>query len=253
MLPTRNGDDTAALAPSTPDARIKTIDIVPGADETDESYIPLTVAPDDSYLLSNFLTPAQADAMLHALTPAENGGGGEIAYQQWYHMPNKKGKCEPLRRTKIAMGRPSPPATTTTQEDSLDGLSTPDGGTIPNEKKELMPLYRFPVNDQQRYGIFPFTNTIEKLCQNVMEKTNGLWDFNHSVVLFYKDGDDCIGFHKDKTLDLVDGSPVVSISLGNPRQYVLRDEIFTPKEEARMTLAHGALFYLGAATNDKYK
>ena len=81
-----------------------------------------------------------------------------------------------------------------------------------------MPLYRFPVNDQQRYGIFPFSATIERLREKVVahfaannsEFKN--FDFNHSVVLFYKDGEDCIGFHKDKTLDLVDGSPIVSVS-----------------------------------------
>ena len=42
-----------------------------------------------------------------------------------------------------------------------------------------------------------------------------------------------IGFHKDKTLDLDEQAPIVSISLGRPgRPYILRDNIFQPTQQS---------------------
>ena len=186
ILPARNGDATAEIVWND------------GASVEHSSLDYSALGSGDTFFC-DFLTRAEADEFLHNLTPKAFGGAGEIDFQQWYHMPHKKtGKLEPLRRTKIAMGRPAESDASTTSKS--------------------MPLYRFPVNDQQRYGIFPFSTTIERLREKVMahfaannsELKN--FDFNHSVVLFYKDGEDCIGFHKDKTLDLVDGSPIVSVS-----------------------------------------
>lgn len=76
---------------------------------------------------------------------------------------------------------------------------------------------------------------------------------------------ECIGFHKDKTLDLDDTAPIVSISLGSPgRPYILRDHILSldgrrlyshgrqPKTQTEVFLAHGALLQLGPETNQHY-
>jgi alkylated DNA repair dioxygenase AlkB len=69
------------------------------------------------------------------------------------------------------------------------------------------------MNMMYRYGVMsPMSPTIEWLRQRVVARTGV--EYNHSVVLLYRNGDDCIGFHKDKTLDLDDSSPIVSISLG---------------------------------------
>lgn len=118
---------------------------------------------------------------IQALTPKGYGGEGEIDYQQWFHMPHKKtGKLEPLRRTKIAMGRPvvadDSEGKTKTGESSLT-VSGEQAAQIKNGIEDKMPtsgqtlkmpLYRFPVNDQQRYGIFPFSKTVEFLRGKVM-------------------------------------------------------------------------------------
>ena len=64
---------------------------------------------------------------------------------------------------------------------------------------------------------------------------------------------ECIGFHKDKTLDLDEAAPIVSISLGSPgRPYILRDHILQPKTQTEIFLAHGALLQLGPETNQRY-
>lgn len=176
----------------------------------------------DSALIPQFLEASEADRFFENLLP-----GGEIEYQQWYHMPDKKKPHEALKRLqriKVAMADPE-----------VAGL----------------PWYRFPVNDQQRYGILPMSPTIRELCTRVSQRTG--FHFNHAVVLYYADGNECIGFHKDKALDLDDQAPIVSISLGRPgRPYLLRDDIFQPTQQTEIFLGHGALFQLGAKTNSSF-
>jgi hypothetical protein len=81
----------------------------------------------DSFLITNFLTPSEADDVLAKLS--SSGEHAEFDYQQWYHMVDHKQPhraLEPLRRVKRAMAHPR----------SSDGA---------------IPHYRFPVNDQERY------------------------------------------------------------------------------------------------------
>ena len=73
--------------------------------------------------------------------------------------------------------------------------------------------------------------------------------FNHAVVLLYRGADDCIGFHKDKLLDLDPAAPIVSVSLGAVRTYVWRDDMFEPKRQVELRLEHGSLLVLGPKTN----
>jgi alkylated DNA repair dioxygenase AlkB len=104
---------------------------------------------------------------------------------------------------------------------------------------------------QQRYGtIAPMTPTVEAIRLRV----NALFgiEFNHAVVLMYRNGDDCIGYHKDKTLDLDEDSPIISISLGVPRLYTLRDKIHNPTVQQEYILPHGALFSLGRQSNENF-
>lgn len=132
---------------------------------------------------------------------------------------------EPLRRVKRAMATPT--------------------------STGLIPHYRFPVNDQERYGVIaPMTPTIEMLRQRVIAITGV--EYNHSVVLLYRNGDDCIGYHKDKTLDLDDTSPIVSISLGSAREYQIRDAIMNPSRAQQLPLPHGTLLSLGPKTNNEW-
>eukprot|EP00913_Durusdinium_trenchii_P016016 g15053.t1 len=62
-----------------------------------------------------------------------------------------------------------------------------------------------------------------------------------------------LGQGHDKTLDLDDLAPIVSISLGRPgRPYLLRDDIFKPTMQQEIFLTHGALLQLGPETNSHY-
>merc|ERR1711904_728141 len=96
------------------------------------------------------------------------------------------------------------------------------------------------------------TPSVERVRRMVEETFEEKYIFNHAVVLYYRDLDDCIGFHKDKTLDLVPGAPIVSVSLGCERVYMLRDSIRNPSLTQAFVLPHGALFSLGYNTNESF-
>ncbi|CAF0977099.1 unnamed protein product [Didymodactylos carnosus] len=208
------GDETANIENQQPAANKQVFD---------SSKSLQNLGAGDTELLVQFLTQDEADEAMKNLSV-----GGEVEYQQWYHMPNRKKVSDPLlklKRIKRALAN-----------------KTDDG---------LIPYYRFPVNDQNRYGILvPMTPTIEKIRQKIIEKTGV--EVNHCVILLYRNTDDCIGFHKDKTLDLDEDAPIISLSLGCERPYILRDDIFKPTIEQEFKLPHGALLRLGPKTNATY-
>jgi hypothetical protein len=175
----------------------------------------------DSAYYPDLLTAAQIAQAIAALSP-----GGEVAYQQWYHMPDPKRPARalrPLRRIKAAMA---------TAPDSDRGV----------------PHYRFPVNDQCRYGVTsPMSPAVDALRLQVEARTG--CSFNHAVVLVYRDGEDSIGFHKDKVLDLDPEAPIACVSLGARRLLALRDDIFQPTRQQEVLLESGSLYVLGPMTN----
>ena len=178
----------------------------------------------DSRWCPRFLSPVEAQDALARLLP-----GGEVSYGQWYHMPDRKRPhrpLTPLRRIKAAMA-------------------------IGPDAEGWVPHYRFPVNDQMRYGVrCPMSPTVEALRQRAQALTGT--HLNHAVVLCYRDGDDSIGLHKDKMLDLDPEAPIVTISLGAERRWVLRDDIHNPTHEQQLTLTSGGAFVLGAQTNERF-
>lgn len=176
----------------------------------------------DTHFFPHFLNEDDATKAFIALNETETQN-----WQQWFHMPSKdKEGILPLSRLKFAMA------------------DTNSDGWIPH--------YRFPVNNQDKHGIFPFAHspTVDKIRKQLIEFT-GI-PFNHAVVLLYRDGKDCIGFHQDKTLDLSPTYPIASVSLGQEREYILRDNIFTPKMSQELKLVSGSLLLLGAETNKKW-
>jgi alkylated DNA repair dioxygenase AlkB len=172
----------------------------------------------DVFLHKNFVDADESKKIFDNLM--EN-----IDFQQWYHMPNKGKDPLPLKRIKRI-------------------VVTPDSdGNIP--------YYRFTVNNQSNHSmITPMPPVIESLCQKINQFLNV--ELNHVVILLYRDGSDCIGFHKDKTLDLDEDSPIVSLSLGCTRTYCLRDDIFNPKINQEIELEDGTLLVLGPKTNNSF-
>lgn len=203
----------------------------------------LQVGAGDTYVIPGFLSEQEADEAFNFLNADHTGKGKEIQYQQWYHMPDakkeKKGHTEiplrPLTRVKVAQADPLPDGT--------------------------LPYYRFPVNQQSKFGTTPFTPTVKRVLEKVkawlQEDSPGgsltrPFELNHAVILLYRGAKDRIGLHKDKLLDLNEGAPIVSVSLGQARVYVLQDDLHNPTRRQEITLPHGSLVVLGPKTNQAW-
>lgn len=79
-------------------------------------------------------------------------------------------------------------------------------------------------------------------------------DFNFVLVNRYADGRDYIGEHKDDEKDLVQGYPIASLSLGQPRDFVFRHgesrkNSLCKIEPVKIELQHGSLLVMKHPTN----
>jgi hypothetical protein len=75
--------------------------------------------------------------------------------------------------------------------------------------------------------------------------------FNHIIGTMYVEQKDEIGAHHDKLTDIRPGSDIISLSLGDAREFVLTSE--EGVEQQRVVLEDGDLFVLGPATNATLK
>lgn len=75
--------------------------------------------------------------------------------------------------------------------------------------------------------------------------------YSHIIGTLYSEQKDEIGAHHDKMLDIRAGSDIVSLSLGDAREFVLTSE--EGVEQQRVVLEDGDLFVLGPSTNATLK
>jgi alkylated DNA repair dioxygenase AlkB len=118
-------------------------------------------------------------------------------------------------------------------------------GTRSSEGVE--PLYRHPVDGQP--ALVDWTPHVDAIRRAVEARVGH--PLNHCLIQLYRDGRDWIGEHSDKTLDLVPGSSIVNVSLGEMRTMVLRPKR-SAGEDARVQkvpLPHGSFLVMDAATN----
>ncbi|KAL4773220.1 hypothetical protein BDW60DRAFT_29808 [Aspergillus nidulans var. acristatus] len=113
-----------------------------------------------------------------------------------------------------------------------------------------IPIYRHPADESP--PLEPFTSTVDQV-RVLVERTLG-HPLNHVLIQLYRDGQDRISEHSDKTLDIVRGSSICNVSLGAQRVMVLRQKGSTNEEgTARVTqripMPHESLFILGEKTN----
>eukprot|EP00971_Amphidinium_carterae_P323399 6427040-Amphidinium_carterae.1 len=170
----------------------------------------------DSYVIPSFLASGDADAALAALTPLKLGGKSEVAWMQMYGANGR-----PFGRLKF------------TQAALDDGLE---------------PIYRYPTNNQAACATLPWTSTVRYLKEKV-EACIGQ-TLNHCVGNLYQNEQDFIGPHTDKMLDILEGSCIVSLSLGAERPIVLERKADGAVQ--KVNLPHGSLFVLGPATNREW-
>ncbi|KAJ5790173.1 uncharacterized protein N7518_007184 [Penicillium psychrosexuale] len=131
---------------------------------------------------------------------------------------------------------------------AVQGQPRPDGA---------IPIYRHPADESPPFK--PFTSAVDEV-RIAVERILG-HPLNHVLIQLYRDGQDRISEHSDKTLDIVRGSFICNVSLGAERVMVLRTktsasepdgEIEPCRTTQRVPLPHGSLFVLGPRTNMRW-
>ncbi|KAJ5549474.1 hypothetical protein N7513_006708 [Penicillium frequentans] len=124
------------------------------------------------------------------------------------------------------------------------------------EPNEAIPIYRHPADESP--PLKSFTSTVDEV-RTVVEKILG-HPLNHCLIQLYRDGQDNISEHSDKTLDIVRGSSICNVSLGAQRVMILRtktsserkNETESGRTTQRVPLPHQSLFILGQKTNMRW-
>jgi len=75
-----------------------------------------------------------------------------------------------------------------------------------NSNLEIVPLYRHPMDKYIKE--LPFSPTVESIRQTLEQKCN--CKLNHAIIQCYRDGEDYISEHADKTLDVAKDSLIVN-------------------------------------------
>lgn len=124
-----------------------------------------------------------------------------------------------------------------------------------------IPVYRHPADESP--PLLPFSPTVLAIKAET-EKHLG-HPLNHVLIQFYRDGNDYISEHSDKTLDIVQGSYIANVSIGAQRTMVLRTKRLdkdpsneepttsdTKRQIQRAELPHNSLCKMGLQTNMKW-
>ena len=140
---------------------------------------------------------------------------------------------------------------------AVQGMVDPEGA---------VPIYRHPADSPP--PLLPFNGTVDALrqaCEHVVGH-----QLNHVLIQYYRNGEDNISEHSDKSLDIVRGSSIVNLSLGAMRTMTLRKKKVcnpqtlgpehngnstpegTPRAAQRIRLPHNSLFVLGQRTNTNW-
>ncbi|KAL8686146.1 MAG: hypothetical protein Q9218_007313, partial [Villophora microphyllina] len=118
-----------------------------------------------------------------------------------------------------------------------------------------IPIYRHPADESP--PLLPFTSHVEKIRRELERQLKQ--PFNHALIQLYRDGNDNISEHSDKTLDITRGSAIVNMSIGAQRVMTLRtkksnrasgiDSPGASRQSQRITMPHNSVFVLGPETN----
>ncbi|KAL8799008.1 MAG: hypothetical protein Q9182_006220 [Xanthomendoza sp. 2 TL-2023] len=118
-----------------------------------------------------------------------------------------------------------------------------------------VPIYRHPADESP--PLLPFTTFVEKIRKELQRALKQ--PFNHVLIQQYRDGNDNISEHSDKTLDIVRHSAIVNMSIGAQRIMTLRtkkskrtsgiDSAHPARQTQKIPMPHNSVFVLGPETN----
>ncbi|KAF3760986.1 hypothetical protein M406DRAFT_93844 [Cryphonectria parasitica EP155] len=119
------------------------------------------------------------------------------------------------------------------------------------------PVYRHPSDESP--PLAPFTPAVEQIRLHVA-RTLG-HPINHVLIQCYRNGNDYISEHSDKTLDIVRGSYIANVSLGAERIMIFRQKRgerkdptppYSQRQTIRCPMPHNSLIKMGLMTNEKW-
>ena len=192
----------------------------------------------DTSLHLNFLQEEVASLLFEALLPlppetkaapqaamSASCGASDVEIIQWQEM--------------LSHGKPVPRLV------CIQGESTLDGAAVP--------MYRHPVDTQP--PCHSFSPSIKAIVD--VARTSFGHPFNHALIQLYRSGEDGINAHSDKTLDLAHGAPIVNVSLGASREFIIRSKAKLKggkgaAEIHRVPLVHNSALAFGLETNRKF-
>ena len=128
-----------------------------------------------------------------------------------------------------------------------------------NTYMKFEPIYRHPIDYELK--IHEFSPIIKDIRDNILQSLSEYDQnlrFNHVLIQLYRSGNDYIGDHCDKTLDIKRNSLIVNYSLGATRIMTLRskkssiDESSSTRNIQKIEMTHNSLFILGPETNKFY-
>lgn len=115
-----------------------------------------------------------------------------------------------------------------------------------------MPVYRHPSD--HTLSVQAWTATVDRI-RKAAEATVG-HELNHVLIQLYRDGNDYISEHSDKTLDIAPGSNIVNASFGAQRTMRIRTKRNTNKGEPRtvyrIPMPHNSMISMSLRTNAEY-
>jgi len=114
-------------------------------------------------------------------------------------------------------------------------------------KDGSVPLYRYGTDYNPKVN--DWTPTV-KMIRDLVETETGQ-HCNHCVINRYVNGNDYIGYHKDKVKDIEDDTLIFTVSLGISRNMKIRH--VEDKTVTDYGLKPGSLFAIGWKTNENYK
>jgi len=91
----------------------------------------------------------------------------------------------------------------------------------------------------------PWSDTARRIKHQLESKTNER--FNSVLINYYRDGQDCNGWHSDDELELDPNPIIASLSLGDRRDFKLRHKTNKNLSHA-LRLEHGSLLMMRGTT-----
>lgn len=107
-------------------------------------------------------------------------------------------------------------------------------------------FYRFSGHKSIPKPWTDFITNIKLQIEAVLET-----EFNFVLVNWYQDGEHCIGWHSDDEKDLDENHMIVSYTVGETRDFLLRNK--RTKEITKISLPHNTLLIMGGDTQKNYQ